>query len=235
VIPDWISCEIDLYSDLKSKSISKHTYKNNIRKIIKSNLNYTITRDPLDFKFFYYNMYLPYLSSRHGDLGLEISLKKMELSFANGELLLIKDGENIVSGVLIDYKVMNGIPRITQLGVLDGNFHYVKKGALIAIYYYAIEYLKKNHRKLSFGYARPFINDGLLNQKLSWGAKIVCETPKAFLLCLLSRKEHLKSFLVNNPFICKDKNGLSIVNFSKDNSKANKKYAKYTKRLNQSY
>jgi hypothetical protein len=232
VIPDWISCEIDLGSDLKSQSISKHTFKNNVRKIKKCNFGYTITKDPLHFHFFYHNMYLPYLSNRHGSLGLEISFETMKISFQDGELLLIKDGEEIIAGVLIDYKIMNGIPRTTQLGILNGDFHYVKKGALIASYYYTIEYLKKDHRKLSLGYARPFINDGLLNQKLSWGANIVCETSKAFLLCIVSHKKCLKTFLLTNPFICTDRNGLSLATFSKGNSKEDKKFSKYRKKLN---
>lgn len=233
VIPSWISCEIDLGSDLKSQSISKHTFKNNVRKIKKSNFGYTITKDPLDFNFFYHNMYLPYLSNRHGNLGLEFSLEGMKKSFESGELLMIKDGEEVIAGVLIDYIIMNGIPRTTLLGVLDGDFHYVEKGALIAISYYTIEYLRKrNYKKLGLGGARPFINDGLLNQKLSWGADIVCETPIAFLLCILSHKKCLKTFLSNNPFICKVRNGLSLATFSKSNSKEDKKFSKYRKKLN---
>ena len=115
VIPDWISCDIDLDSDLILQSISKRTFKHNIRKIKKSNFRYTITKDPRHFHFFYNDMYLPYLSKRHGDLGLEISLERMKRSFEHGELLLIKNEQQIIAGVLIDYKVMNGVTRTTQL------------------------------------------------------------------------------------------------------------------------
>ena len=232
VIPDWISCEIDLTSDLRSQSISKHTFKNNVRKINKSNFAYTISKDPFHFQFFYNNMYLPYLANRHGSLGLEISLERMKRSFEDGELLLIKDGQEIIAGVLIDYKMMNGIPRTAQLGILNGDFQYVKKGALIATYYYTIEYLReKSHKKLSLGVARSFINDGLLNQKLSWGANIVCETSNAFLLCVLSHKKCVETFLLNNPFICIEKKGLSLAPFTKKNSNPDKKFAKYRKIL----
>jgi len=233
VIPDWITCEIDLCSDLGSQSISKHTFKNNLRKIKKSNFEYTITKDPLYFQFFYNNMYLPYLSNRHGNLGLKVSLEQEKRYFENGELLLIKDEKEIIAGLIIDYKIMKDIPRAMDLGVLGGDFNYVKKGALIAAYYYTIEYLRKrNYNKLSLGGARPFINDGLLNQKLSWGANLICNTSKAFLLCILSDKKCLKTFLLNNPFICKDKNGLSLATFSKGNFKEDKKFDKYRKKLN---
>ncbi len=233
VVPDWVSCEIDLCVDLRSQTISKKAFKTYMRQIKKSDFRYTISKDPFDFKFFYNNMYLPYLSQRHGNLGLEISLEIMKRSFNNGELLMIKDGQEIIAGVLIDYKVMNGIPRLVQLGILRGDFNYVNKGALTAIYYYTIEYLKKrNHKKFSVGYARPFIYDGLTKHKLYWGANIVCETSQAFLLCILSHKKSLKTFLSDNPFICKDRNGLSLATFSKGDSKEDKKFDKYRKKLN---
>jgi hypothetical protein len=234
VIPDWISCEIDLGSDLRSQSISKKAFKTYMRLIKKSDFGYAISKDPLHFKFFYNNMYLPYLSNRHGNLGLEFSLERLKRSFENGELLMIKDGQEIIAGVIIDYEVMkNGIPRLTHLGILNGDFQYVKKGALNAIYYYTIEYLKKNkHKKLSTGTTRPFIYDGLTKHKLYWGANIVCETSTAFLLCILSHKKCLKTFLLSNPFICMDRNGLSLATFCEGNSKEDKKFDKYRKKLN---
>jgi len=221
VIPDWVGCEIDLCRDIKECSISKRTLKSNIKKIKKNNLEYTITKDPFYFQFFYNNMYLPYISKRHGNTAIIISFDKMKRSFENGELLLIKDGQEIIAGVILDYKVMNGIPRTTQLGVLEGDSFYVKRGAIIAIYYYTIEYLKKqNFKKFNVGSSRPFFNDGVLNHKLRWGAKVVCETSDAFLFCLLSNRKCVKTFLVNNPFFCKDRKRLTLEIFSDDNFKA---------------
>ena len=222
VIPDWISCVIDLDGDLRSQTISKKAFTTYIRLIKKSNFEYTISKDPLHFRPFYNNMYLPYLTNRYGNLALKHSFE------------YIKDGQEIIAGVIIDYKIMKGyFPRITFIGVLNGDFHYVKKGALNAIYYYSIEYLRKrNYKKLGLGRARPFINDGLLKHKLYWGANIVCETSQAFLLCILSHKKCIKTFLLNNPFIYKDRNGLSLATFSKGNSKDEKRYAKYRKKLN---
>jgi len=233
VVPNWVGCEIDLDGDLLSQSISKKNFKSYIRLIKKSNFEYTISNDPLHFKSFYHNMYLPYLSNRHGYLGFKRRLEDMKRSFENGELLLIKDGQEIIAGVIIEYKIMKGIPEAMDLGILGGDFRYVKKGALNAIYYYTIEYLRKrNHKKFSLGGTRPFINDGLLKHKLYWGANIVCETSQAFLLCILSHKKCIKTFLLNNPFIYKDRNGLSLATFSKGNSKDEKRYAKYRKKLN---
>ena len=211
---------IDLCCDIGLQSISKRTLKSNLRKIERVNFRYSLTKDPVDFHFFYYNMHLPYISKRHGDSAFKISYEKMKKSFENGELLQIKEGQEIVAAVIIDYKVMNGIPRTTKLGVLRGDFNYVKRGAIIALYYYTIQYLKEgNHKKISFGLTRPFFSDGVLQYKLNWGAKIVCETSNGFLLSLLSKKKCLKSFLSCNPFIFKDRNSLTLATFSDHNSK----------------
>ncbi len=232
VIPEWVGCEIDLCCDIKTRSISKRTFKSNIKKIKKNNLEYIITKDPLYFHFFYNNMYLPYISKRHSNSAVIKSFDEMKRSFENGELLLIKDGQKIIAGVILDYKVMNGIPRTMQLGVLGGDSFYVKRGALIAIYYYTIEYLKKqNFKKFNVGWSRPFFNDGVLNHKLRWGAKVVCETSNAFLFCLLSNRKCLKTFLLNNPFFCKDKNRITLEVFSDDNLKACKNLPKSEKKF----
>ena len=220
VIPDWISCEMDLTCDVGTQSMSKRTLKNNIRKMKRGNFKYTITKDSDDLYFFYYYMHLPYILKRHGDSAVKISFEEMKTSFENGELLLIREGQNIVAGVIIDYKMMNGVPRITKLGVLSGDFNYVKRGVLIALYYYTIQYLKeKKHQKFSLGSTRPFLSDGVLHHKLNWGAKIVSETSHAFLVSLLSKKECLKSFLASNPFILNDRNTLSLAIFPDQSSK----------------
>jgi len=36
---------------------------------------------------------------------------------------------------------------MVQIGILNGDFNYVKKSALTAIYYYTIEYLRKKNIK----------------------------------------------------------------------------------------
>jgi hypothetical protein len=220
VIPAWIGCEIDLGCDIGSQSMSKKTIKNNLRKIKQGNFSYSITKNPDDFNSFYYNMHLPYISKRHGDSAFINSYEEMKKSFENGELLQIKEGQEIVAGVIIDYKIIKGIPRITKLGVLRGDFNYVKRGAIIALYYYTIQYLKqKNFEKFSLGLTRPFFRDGVLQYKLNWGAKIVCESSNAFLLSLLSQKKCLKSFLSSNPFIIQDRNNLNLATFFDHSSK----------------
>lgn len=219
VIPDWVCCEIDLCNGSKTQYYHKKTMKQNIRRFMKNGYSYTISKDPNDFQFFYNQMYLPYISTRHMNALVKISYDTLKKNFDNGELLLIKEGQKIVAGGIINYSMMKGKPRGTQLGVYKGDYSYVKKGALAAYYYYSMEYLKeKKYECFSFGGTRPFFNDGVMQHKLSWGAKIVNESSNAFLLCLRSRKKTLKTFLVDNPFLCLDHNHLSLAVFDNQSS-----------------
>jgi len=178
-------------------------------------------------------MYRPYVSERYKNSLVNISYDTIKDNFEKGELILIKDGQKVIAGGIINYSIMNGIPRGTQLGVYQGDNNYVKKGALSAYYYFAIKYLReKNFHKFSLGGTRPFYNDGVLRHKLSWGAKIIDESSNAFLFCLLSNKKSLKTFLSNNPFICTNHNNLLLAIFDHETSDDVKKLTVAEEKLN---
>jgi hypothetical protein len=144
----------------------------------------------------------------------------MKKKFETGELILIEHEKKSVACALVNYKGKNGNPRVESFGVLEGDFSYVKKGALTAAYYHTIEYLKnKNIKKINFGSSRPFFFDGVLRNKLVWGGKIVCRSSQAFLLCPLSERKCLKNFLSNNPFIYKNNNDLILATFNHNTDK----------------
>ena len=135
-------------------------------KIKRNHLDFFVTKDPAFFDFFYHRMYLPYMRERHRSRAIYREHEDMRKSFDHGELLFIRKGQDLIAGVLIDYQIMETIPRTTQLGVLDGNADYVREGALAAIYYYTIKYLKdKGHQRFNVGLSRPFLSDGVLRYK----------------------------------------------------------------------
>jgi len=223
VIPDWVSCEIVLESDLAACSLYKRNLANFIKKVKRSPFHYIISTDPADFHFFYHQMYLPYTEKRFGKTRVEISKETMRHNFDNGELLLVKQEEQVVAGGIINYSILEGIPRGTQIGVYHGNFEYVKRGALLAYYYYSINYLKKQgYKTFSLGSTRPLFNDGVLRHKLIWGAKVICEASNALLLWPLSKNMAIRKFLLSNSFICNDKKGPVLRVFA-DRNQQNKK------------
>ena len=214
VVPDWINCEIELNCDLQPRCMSKNTFRSNMAKVKRGGFGYSISRDLSQFDSFYHDLYLPYLSKRHADSAFRLKYEDIKQGFMKGELLQITENQTVVAGAIIDYRSKDGNPRMFKLGVLNGDYNYVKKGALIALYFYAIQYLKeKGFQKLSLGLSRPFFSDGVLHHKLNWGAKMACESSTAFLFTFISRKNQLKQFLYANPFIIQDRCNLSLVCF----------------------
>jgi len=194
--------------------LSKRNAKHFIKKINNSDFYYTISNDPKDFRRFYNNMYLPYVRKRYYNVLLKLEYSLLKHNFSNGELLLIKEGNHVVAGGIINYSIMKGQPRGTQLGVSEGNFDLVKKGALIAYYYYAIQHLTKNgFKNFNIGPARPFWEDGVLKHKLLWSAQLSYKNSNAYAFCINSKNKYMLAFLANNPFLCVHNRSLCLAIF----------------------
>lgn len=220
VLPSWVSCEVDLCCSVEEKCFSKRTLKSNLKKIEQESFCYSVSKSLSKFDHFYNHMYLPYIALRHGDTAYKFSYTEMKRSFENGELFLIKDNEKMVAGIIIDYKKMKNMPRFTVLGVLQGDFQYVKKGAIVSLYYYAMRYLKnKGYKTVSLGTTRPFFSDGVLHFKLNWGAKIVYDSSHAFLLSLPKPNQYFFNLLSQNPFIYFGDDNLCLAKFSCNSAK----------------
>lgn len=195
-IPRWIGQETDISPD--NSWLIK--YKNQVNKY---NLQYEVTNERYQFDKFYNDMYLPYITKAHGNNAVVASYYEKEKCFKNGDLLFIKKDKEFIGGELIVYE-KNG-PRLAGLGVKDGNTDYLKVGVMVAIYYFAIKYLKqKGYKKLHFGSARAFLNDGALRYKKRWRLQIVKDKDIGFLVKPLSMTVGVKDFFLRNPFIYLD-------------------------------
>jgi hypothetical protein len=187
--------------------------KNNLKRIRK--YNYEISNDHEDLKFFYEKMYVPYAKIRYGDYAHIESFNNIEKIFKNGGLIIFVtlDGKRVSADLdqMIDdtYFLRKG-------GILDDSF--IKKGALVAAYYFSILMAKeKNAKIVDLGRSRPFLLDGVLRHKNHWGSRI-CEDTK------IKRFIYLKNVLFEQPFIYIDGEDLKVAIFSEDD-KLIKEYA----------
>jgi len=215
-VPFWVSSLVNISSDTSLLWTSKNV-KNDIRRIRNNKLSFEITRDPSQFDNFYYNMHLPYVVAAHGNRAILGAYYNMKKEFKKGELVLIKKENQYIAGALLVYKKMQAFPMF--LGIKDGNFEYVKEGAIGAIYYFVLRYLKeKGYEKIDLGPSRPFLKDGVLRYKRKWGGHQISCSPQSdgnYYVQPLTNTPGLKAFLINNPFIFIDKqkiNGAVFVN-----------------------
>jgi len=205
-VPFWISTLADISADTSLLWRSKNV-KNDIRKIRNNGLSFEITQDRSQFDNFYYNMHLPYAVAAHGNRAILGAYYYMKKEFKKGELLLIKKENQYIAGALLVYKNMQALAMF--LGIKDGNFDYVKEGAIAAIYYFRTRYLKeKGYKKIDLGLSRPFLKDGVLRYKRKWGGRQISCSPwvdGAYYVEPLADTPGLRAFLTNNPFIFIDK------------------------------
>ncbi len=199
-VPCWIPLEVDISVEMSSL-IKNRGLKSDLSRIRKNKLNFELTNEPDRFHDFYYNMYVPYTIKAHDNRAVVHQYEYMKEEFKNCDLLLLKKDQEYIAGILIYY--MKNKARLWSSGIKDGNFDYViKDRAKGALYYFSILCLKeKGIKNLSFGYSRAFLNDGVLQYKKKWDSALVGRSERCFLIKPLSKKDGVKSFLLNNPFI----------------------------------
>ncbi|MCD6467511.1 MAG: GNAT family N-acetyltransferase [Methanomicrobia archaeon] len=234
ILPEWIRMSLDISRPLNYIYDGfKKSAKEDIRKIKKYGYTYEFSTNLEKFEFFYHKIYLPYILRRHGKRTIESAVNYYEIRnlFERGKLMLVKMGERYVSGLIFRTEGDTAIALYT--GVLS-NPDYLSKAAGSALYYFFIEWAKKQgFIKIKFGGARPFLNDGTFQYKKKWGMKISISRmmPGIFGLKICNyESKATQSFLLHNPFLCIDKNRLKAMIFShrkisdEESQKLRKKY-----------
>jgi hypothetical protein len=198
VIPAWISGEIDL--PLDTHVLRHRSTQSDIRAIERNSLTFEITQDSQRFEDFYDNMYVPYINLAHGSAALWIPKQTLRSQLEKSELLLVKKGEEYVSGILISYS--HSDPYLRCLGVRDGDREHVGSAAVSAAYKFSLEYLEgKGFRKVHLGRSKAFLRDGVLRYKKKWSQRLTSASEQKFLLRIASSTDGAKAFLRYNPFI----------------------------------
>ena len=213
-MPCWVGTETDTQraAELCRRSGS---IKRDLRRLTRSGLTYNVTRDPRTIAAFYDTMYLPYARQAHGDRAMLTSWKEFEAELDHAELMLIqRNGDTIAGHLLVDLGGQR--VRARALGIMNGDLEFVRLGAVVAIYFFAVEYLlKKGCRKIHFGGSRPFLKDGVLNFKKKYGATLVDRDQHIFRVRVARYSDGARSFLRDNPFIS-ESDGHYYANFFVD-------------------
>jgi hypothetical protein len=211
-IPLWVEGQI-FHSRLDRHL--RGSLRDDLRKVRKHGYSYEITRDPEKLRMFHHEMYEPYISMVHGDRAALMSLDALLSKAGHADLLLVRCAEDYVAGGVFLYE--GGAVRTWSLGIRHGNHAHVRKGAIAALYYYKILYLKEQgYDSFNAGASRAFLRDGALQYKRKWGMTLTGPRPGGFWLRRLSQSPGVLAFLVNNPFIYARDNTLHGMAYSVD-------------------
>jgi hypothetical protein len=204
VVPEWIRMKINIdrpLSEIIKKSASD--FRDVMRKIRNHNMTYEILTDKESYKYFNDKLYLPYITSRHGEEAWIEDLNIIWKSTPSPVLMAIKENDIMVGGAII--RKSDESLELLRLGLLDGNHEYRRHGVIGAIYYFGIlEGQKMGCQYLDVGGTRPFLTDGLTRFKLGLGADFISNLPPKAAYLWLGVNENSVSteeFFNRNPVV----------------------------------
>ncbi len=197
----WIPRWLDFVANIPLVATNRSA-KEDLRRIRKNALSWSVTTEPSRFAQFYHSMYVPTLTTRHRDRAVPMAFEQMmaHLEDHTCELVEVEKQGKAIAGVLILYEDLR--PRLWSNGILNGDPIHWKDRAIPASYYFASEYLvQKGFESMHMGSTRAFLNDGVMAYKTKWKVRTRVEARRGFLLKPLAPSPALDAFFVANPFV----------------------------------
>jgi len=214
-IPAWVVGEVEL--PLSPQVLASSNVKEDLRRIRKNALGFTVTRDPRQFDDFYANMYVPHAKRSYGEGARLWPRSLLVKHLDHGELLLVTRQGTPVAGELISYSEAG--PLLVVSGVRDGDRRMLRDGVGGAIYHLSFRHLtEQGFTKVGLGKSRAFLCDGVLRYKKKLGMKLVGTSEGYFYLHVPRDTEAARAFLKDNPLILADDGELHGVVFTETNA-----------------
>jgi hypothetical protein len=167
-----------------------------------------VSRNPQDFKKFYYDMYLPTMKSRHKALASPMPVGEAYEYFRHGLLFFVERDGRPVCGLVCHLK--QGTARFVIMGIINGDEQLLKEGAADALYYLLIQWANQHgYRAISFLGSGARLNSGLFQYKRKWGTTI--KVPDTLHRQIWIKIQHttpvVVQFFKDNPFVIIDRDG----------------------------
>jgi len=185
-VPLWNECEIIF--DKNNTTAKAGELLREVNKSLKNGLSGRICTRPGDLEWFFENIYLPSVTSSHGEAALPTSVERRLQQLADGTIELVqivREGE-VIAGTLIDYR--GEVPVLKEIGVLHGSKEIKKLGAITATNVFAMDHVRaKGYARINFGLTRSFLNDGGLMYKRKFRPVVVSASDESlsFRICAI--------------------------------------------------
>jgi hypothetical protein len=203
LIPQWVSFLMRIPTSIDEfvQGCSKNL-REDMRKVRKNGYVCEVSTDHEKFRHFYYRMYVPYISKRHGHLANVRDFHSLERIFRTGVLLFVKLNDDYIGGTLLALR--DGTVYSICDGVKDGSDTYLKRHVKDALMYFIITWaIEKKFRTVNFRYTKALLSDGVFRYKRKWRASLE-NTKRGWLyfgLRVCSFNEAVQDFLIRNPFV----------------------------------
>ncbi len=174
-VPFWINQAITLTDELETLIAGKKfaTKRKEIHRAQRAGISYRFSQEKEDFDQFYYQMYLPYVQSRHHDLALVASYADQWTRwFSKGGLIVMTHDDKPVAGVL-GY-VTNGTAQAVESGVAPTAPKLLQQSTNTLIIWHVLLWAQaQGAQRVNLGGSHGWQSNGAFITKRRWGAQVV--------------------------------------------------------------
>ncbi len=213
-VPEWVDLWLSVPEDLDSlqRGRTKGDVRTDLRRVRQHGLTCEVSHAEADLHQFYNDFYVPFVRKRFGRYAFVRNLNLFRRRFREGALIwVLHDGQRIAGSLFYQ---RGGVLYASGLGTMHGEYDVAELGAIIATYWYKIQYAHAlDCKEINFGGCRPVLTDGLLRYKRKWGMRLVEQAQSAyqFLVYWTCLNDVVAAFLAHTPLIFHDQGGLSAV------------------------
>lgn len=215
-VPWWVVTETDIREAQNSVGMPR-SLKEALKRVRRNRLDYKITDDVEDFRYFYERFYFPTVTASHGSSALPTAFesRRAEIESGQAELMFVTMNEKPVGGVVLSYH--DRVPALRDSGILDGDKELLRTGVSTAGYMFAMDYLKeKGLEKVSLGSSRSFLDDGVLTYKEKFRPKLVETSEECFMIHVSRLCNASRGFLRSSSFITERGGDFQFVFFAEN-------------------
>ena len=197
-IPAWLEGQAML--PFPREIARTRSFKEECRTIRRSGYAYKITQDPEQMDWFLRELLLPYACGVYGARTLPAyNLAEQRQLHRGCELLLVQDTTQVVAGM--SFRSCGDNSSVFGLGVRQPTRTHIRNGAATAAYYFTLQHLATlGCTNVGLGLSRPFLRDGVLGYKRTWGQRIQGASVKGYHLSVRHDSTAVRGFLKSNPF-----------------------------------
>jgi hypothetical protein len=209
VFPHYVDQILSLkgsWDDVKGR-MHKNLRKSEFRRYRKYGYEYEVSHNDEDFEKFYYDMYLPTMNDRHGDLSDPMSLRQARQIFHHGWLLLVRRNGDYVAGGLCHSQ--ENVVLFDLVGVLHCDPQLMREGAQGAAYHAVIHSShQRGYEAVHFMGCKPYLR-GVFQHKRRWGASVRLpdDEHKIFWLKVQHASVAVRESMKENPCIVMNEQG----------------------------
>ncbi len=221
-LPVFVRATVDV-SDM-TRLLRRDSLRSDVRRTRNRGFQFSISRKKQDLETFMREYHHPYVRKAHGFDAIEMDFQRLLASCSNDEIpdpwVLLKvnlEGQWVAGMLLVSRPDWAAL---MELGVRDADLALVNLGALQAVYWLSIEYLRsQGHKRVSFMHARPFLRNGVLQYKLKYSPSLEVARPAdGFLLLFDQENDAAREVLLRESFLVFKGDSLRVVWFALDSA-----------------